>query len=112
VRLSIQAIDCAFGVPASNVEVSLLRQTDTGWLKLADARTGSDGQLVNWPPEQLNNGEYQLLVCLEDYYSELGTIPLHLRAMAEFRITDPTVDLHLSVLVTTNSFQVYGLLKL
>ncbi|HXL89232.1 MAG TPA: hydroxyisourate hydrolase [Streptosporangiaceae bacterium] len=106
-KLSIEVIDCSFGVPASNVAIELWQQTDTNWLELAVGRTGSDGRLTECLYEPLTNGNYQIDIFLDDYYAHLGSVPLYLRAIVQFRIIDPTADLHLPVFVTPNSFHIY-----
>jgi 5-hydroxyisourate hydrolase len=107
VRLSVHVVDCAFGMPAANVSVSLRKQAEADWLELATARTGSDGSLSDWTRGPLHKGIYQIVIDLDAYYTEFGVVPLHPRAIVEFRVTDPTVDLFLPVLVTANSFQTY-----
>jgi len=106
-KLSIEVTDCSFGAPAANVEIKLWQQTDINWLELAVGRTGSDGRLTEWLYEPLSNGHYQIDISLDDYYAHLGSMPLYLRTIVQFRIIDPTEDLHFPVLVTPNSFHIY-----
>lgn len=106
-RLSTQVIDCAFGGPAASVEVLLRHLGEGGWHEVARGRTGADGRLADWHGGSLRNGTYRLEYDLDGYYSVLGTIPLHPRAIVEFRVSDPTADLHLPLLVTPNSFYAY-----
>jgi len=107
VRLSTQVIDCAFGAPAASVGVLLRRLAEADWHEVAHGSTGADGRLSGWHGRPLRSGTYQLEFDLDGYYSALGTIPLYPRVIVEFRVSDPTVDLHLPLLVTPNSFYVY-----
>jgi 5-hydroxyisourate hydrolase len=107
VKLSVHVVDCASGVSAAGVEIRLRRRTETDWQYVTSGRTDADGRLAEWHDQPLENGTYQLEFDLDGYYAELGTVPLHPRAIVEFRVTDPTVDLHLPLLVTANSYQTY-----
>jgi 5-hydroxyisourate hydrolase len=84
VKLSVRVIDCMYGVAASDVQIRLHGYAEPGWHQLAVGRTGPDG-------------------C----YATLGTVPLHPRAIVEFRVTDPCAEMHLPLLVTANSVLTY-----
>jgi 5-hydroxyisourate hydrolase len=107
VRLSTRVIDSSFGVLAADVRVVLRRRAEDGWAQLAVGRTGSDGGLADWHEGPLGTGTYQLEFDIDGYYAALGSVPLHPRVIVEFRVSDPTLDLHLPLLVTPNSFHAF-----
>jgi 5-hydroxyisourate hydrolase len=102
--LSVHVVDCAYGVSAADVGVVLRRQIESNWRDLVAGRTGSDGRLVVWRDVAIDTGIYRLVFDLDGYYGILGTIPLYPRAIVEFRIDDPNTDMHLPLMVTSNSY--------
>ncbi len=103
-ELSVHVVDCAYGVAAADVGVKLRRQTRSSWQDLSEGRTGPDGRLTVWRDAPIETGIYQLVVDLDAYYGILGAVPFHPRAVVEFRIGDSDTDLHLPLMVTTNSY--------
>ncbi|HEX5294221.1 MAG TPA: hydroxyisourate hydrolase [Streptosporangiaceae bacterium] len=106
-KLSVRVIDCMYGVAASDVQIRLHGYAEPGWHQLAVGRTGPDGWLTDWTDLALDPGTYQLVIDLDGYYATLGTVPLHPRAIVEFRVTDPCAEMHLPLLVTANSVLTY-----
>ncbi|PWI44837.1 hydroxyisourate hydrolase [Streptomyces sp. ICBB 8177] len=102
-KLSIHITDSAFGVAAADVDVLLRCHVDGGWKDLVRGRTGADGTLAVWSGAPLESGVYQLVCDLDGYYAILGTVPLHPRAIVEFRVSDPVADLHLPLVVSSHS---------
>lgn len=60
-----------------------------------------------WRDRPLDTGNYQLTFDLDGYYATLGRVPLHPRAVVEFRVVDPEADLYLPLMVTSNSYLTY-----
>jgi 5-hydroxyisourate hydrolase len=107
-RLSVYVTDCVFGMAATDVGVLLLRRRiESGWDELARGRTGSDGRLAVWSGQPIDVGVYQLIFDLDGYYAILGTVALYPRAIVEFRVSDPDADLHLPLMMTSNSYLTY-----
>jgi 5-hydroxyisourate hydrolase len=106
-KLSVQVVDCAFGVAADNVHVHLSRRVKSDWRRVAEGRTESDGTLREWHGNTLPAGTYQLEVNLDGYYADMGITPFMPRAIVEFNLTDTAADLLIPLLVTGNSFFVY-----
>jgi 5-hydroxyisourate hydrolase len=106
-KLSVQVVDCAFGVAADNVRVCLSRRVEFEWSRVAEGRTDSDGSLREWHDDTLPAGAYQLEVNLDGYYADMGITPFLPRAIVEFDLTDTDTDLLIPLLVTGNSFFVY-----
>jgi 5-hydroxyisourate hydrolase len=106
-KLSVQVVDCAFGVAADDIQVCLTRRVKTDWRKVAEGRTGSDGVLRDWHDDTLPAGSYRLEVNLNGYYTIMGITPFIPRAIVEFDSTDVTADLLIPLLVTGNSYFVY-----
>ena len=107
VNLTVHVVDTVFGVPAADLEVGLRRRTESDWRELARGRTAADGRLAIWQERELRSGTYQLKFDLDGYYATLGSVPLHPRAIVEFRVTDPTADLDLPLLISPNSYCTY-----
>jgi 5-hydroxyisourate hydrolase len=106
-RLFVNVVDCAFGVMAPNVEMHLTEQYETEWRHVARGYTDADGWSAEWGAYQPQGGTCQLEINLDGYYAMLGIIPLYPKVTVEFRASDPTVDLNLTILITVNSFHVY-----
>jgi 5-hydroxyisourate hydrolase-like protein (transthyretin family) len=106
-KLSVQVVDCAFGVAADNVRICLSRRVKSDWCRVAEGRTDSAGTLREWHNDTLPAGTYQLEVNLDAYYADMGITPFVQRAIVEFDLTDTAADLLIPLLVTGNSFFVY-----
>lgn len=106
-KVSVQVVDCAFGVAADSVRVRLSRRVDSDWCKVAEGRTDSNGTFREWHDSTLPAGTYQLEVDLDAYYADMGITPFMPRAIVEFDLTDAPGDLLIPLLVTGNSFFVY-----
>lgn len=103
-ELSVHVVDCAYGVAAADIGVMLRRQTTSDWQHVAEGSTGSDGRLTMWRDAPMVAGVYQLVFDLDAYYGMLGTVPFYPRAIVEFRLDDSDADLHLPLMVTSNSY--------
>lgn len=106
-KLSVQVVDCAFGVGAVDVRVCLSRRVKSGRLRVAEGRTDCDGSLREWHDDTLPAGPYRLEANLDAYYTDMGIIPFIPRAIVEFVLIDTTTDLLISLLITGNSYFVY-----
>ncbi|ACU73110.1 Transthyretin [Catenulispora acidiphila DSM 44928] len=102
-KLSILVIDVAFGVPGAELSARLRRRSEAGWQELSTGRTGGDGRL-ELHPAPAGRGTYQLVFDLDGYYHGLGSVPLHPRAIVEFRVTDAHKDLQLALFISPHSF--------
>ncbi len=105
--VSVHAIDASLGLPAANLRVRLRTKTDIVWEEVANGLTDHLGKLTHWHPAGLPRGTYQLVFDLDGYFSELGAAPLYPRAIVEFRLSDPSSDLHLPLLITPTSCLTY-----
>lgn len=103
-KLSVQVVDCAFGVAAENVRVRLSRRLKSDWRRVAEGRTDSDGSLREWHDDTLSAGTYQIEVNLDGYYADMGITPFIPRVTFEFDLVDTTSDLLIPLLVTGNSY--------
>jgi 5-hydroxyisourate hydrolase len=106
-NISIQVVDCAFGIAAAGVHVAMSRHASPGWRTVAEGRTDSDGSLRAWHDHALSAGTYRLEADLDGYYTDLGIVPFNPRAIVEFRVTDATADLLIPLLITGNSHLAY-----
>lgn len=108
-NLSIQVVDCAFGIAAAGVYVGLSCRVSQDWVTVAEGRTDSNGGLREWHHGALSAGTYRLEADLDSYYADLGIVPFLSRAIVEFRVTDVTADLLIPLLITSNSHLAYRL---
>jgi 5-hydroxyisourate hydrolase len=103
VKLSVLVIDVAFGVPGAELGARLRRRGESGWQDLSTGRTAGDGRL-ELCPDPAGRGTYQLVFDLDGYYHGLGSVPLHPRAIVEFRVTDAHEDLRLALFISPHSY--------
>ncbi|MFJ2633156.1 hydroxyisourate hydrolase [Streptomyces sp. NPDC087422] len=107
VSLCVHIVDSAFGVPAADVDVLLRQPAGDDWRELVRGRTGQDGRLAMLGDRNIQPGIYQVVCDLDAYYAVLGSLPLHPRAIVEFRVTESDADIHLPIVVSTHSFLSY-----
>jgi len=107
VKFSAHIMDRVFGIPAADLCIVLRRQQNAEWLLVKSGQTGADGRVADWPGQNFHVGIYQLEIEIDGYYSSMGMTALNPRVIVEFQAFDSRVDLHMEILITTNSFQVY-----
>jgi 5-hydroxyisourate hydrolase len=103
VKVSVLVVDVAYGVPGAELGARLRRRAEAGWHDVSAGRTAGDGR-VELTPGPAGRGTYQLVFDLDGYYHGLGSVPLHPRAIVEFRVTDPDKNLQLALFISPHSF--------
>lgn len=101
----ITVVDIAFGRPAEDVEVALLREVDTGWQEEVGVRTDDSGHALihcNSPAR----GRYRMVVDLDRYFTSLGATPVQSRVDITFRVFSPDKSIPFVVAVTPSSSSV------
>ncbi|MEV6012226.1 hydroxyisourate hydrolase [Streptomyces sp. NPDC051976] len=101
--LCVHIVDSSFGVPAADVDVLLRQHAEDDWRELVRGRTGQDGRLAMLADRHVQPGVYQVICDLDGYYAMLGSMPMHPRAIVEFRVTDSDADVQLPIVVSTHS---------
>ena len=106
-NLSVHVTDAAHGVPAADLQVGLRRITVSGWIDLAEERTGPDGRFTALLGALYGSTTFQLELDIARYYSVLGSVPLFPRVIMLFRVGDTDEDLHLPLLISPNLLVAY-----
>ena len=74
-QLSSHILDISTGKPAPNVDVRLMKQVNGVWKLLDTKKTGADGRIGEFLPNQSNvknDGTYKLIFETSPYFSSQG----------------------------------------
>lgn len=101
--LSTHVLDTARGEPAAGVPVRLQRHDGTGWVTLADGRTGADGRL-RLDEAALPTGRYRLVF---DTAAYLGAAAFFPEATVVFAVRESERHYHLPLLLSPFGYTTY-----
>ena len=101
--ISTHILDTTSGMPASNVEVKLLKLNGQEWSELEVQKTNADGRSVFSKAE--NPGVYRLQFMVEDYFS--GKESFYTQIPVVFKITSTNRKYHVPLLLNPFGYSTY-----
>ncbi|GAA1396450.1 MULTISPECIES: hydroxyisourate hydrolase [Catellatospora] len=103
--LSTHVLDTCRGEPAADVQVTLQRMGQYGWVVVATGTTNADGRLADWvPAEQWLVGRYGLRFDVAAYQGLGSFFP---EVTVVFDVTDTTRHLHVPLLLSKFGYTTY-----
>jgi 5-hydroxyisourate hydrolase len=105
--VSVNVINAVYGRPVVGMSARLDSQIDGVWTEQLRIKTDDKGSFSSWPEWSLTRGFYQLELDLDGYFSSLGITPFYPSITICFRITDPTYEHHIFLLITPFSYVTY-----
>ena len=103
--ISTHILDLQSGLPASSVEVTLLKKTDEKWSQIQKSSTNNDGRIAFEAPSQA--GVYQLNFHIESYLRKRNVKPFFLDTQVTFEITDLSRKYHVPLLLSPFGYSTY-----
>ncbi|MFL6514844.1 MAG: hydroxyisourate hydrolase [Chthoniobacterales bacterium] len=103
-RLTTHVLDNVQGRPAAGLKIELWSIDQSKLLK--SVKTNADGRIDSplLAGEEMNAGTYELVFLVGDYFNEAKFLD---RVPVRFKISDPTANYHVPLLVTPWSYTTY-----
>lgn len=105
-KIRVHVADILLGVPAADLDVVLSHRSGSRWTAVVQGRTDAGGDLDLWAGDALGPGVYSAALDFEGYYAMLGTVPVLVRGLTEFRIGHEAGDLSLWIQMAPDSCDV------
>ena len=105
-RISTHVLDVARGLPASGVEVVLVRRDEAGEVELARATTNADGR-TDAPlaeGDALRAGVHEIRFEVGGYFADEGFLDI---VPVRFRVDDPDGNYHVPLLCSPWAYSTY-----
>ncbi|WP_201538813.1 hydroxyisourate hydrolase [Psychrobacter frigidicola] len=103
-QLSSHILDISTGKPAANVDVRLMKQVNGNWKLLDTQKTGTDGRIGEFLPNQGNidnAGTYKLIFETSPYFSTQGVETFYPYVEVNFKVEG---DKHYHVPITLSAY--------
>jgi len=107
VSVSVHVVNGAYGRPVVGMSARIDSRVDGAWVEQIRAETDEKGDIPGCPAWPLTRGVYQIELDLDRYFSSLGITPFYPSVAIRFRISDPSYEHHISLLVTPSSYLTY-----
>lgn len=106
--ITTHVLDVSRGRPASDVLVTLSRETDGDWQVLAEKRTDADGRVKDLLDRgTLTAGTYRLEFALAEYFRAQNVESFYPAAAITFVVKDPSEHYHVPLLLSPFGYSTY-----
>ena len=108
--ITTHVLDTALGSPASGVTATLEYRTTPGtWKELSRSKTGADGRIANFLPENypLERGMYRLTFFTEEYFRSSSRESFFPFVLVTFEVKDAGAHYHVPLLISPFGYSTY-----
>jgi 5-hydroxyisourate hydrolase len=105
--LSTQVLDIARGLPAPDLDVTLVAIDGAQETELARSRTDNDGRIAAPFGGVLEAGTYELRFRVGEYLRQTTTPSFYDEIPIRFKIHDPSANYHVPLLLTPWGYSTY-----
>jgi 5-hydroxyisourate hydrolase len=106
--ISTHVLDTARGRPVAGLAVTLSRRGANGaWSVLGNGVTDDDGRIKELPGGTVEAGDYRLEFATGAYFKSAGTAGFYPEVAVVFRITDPSANHHVPLLLSPFGYSTY-----
>lgn len=105
--ITTHILDLGGGCPAAGVDITLERQTDSGWERLASASTDADGRVLTGFGDSAPEGVYRLTFDTLGYYQRQGLECFYPAVTIAFTLTDTAAHYHVPLLLNQWGYSTY-----
>jgi 5-hydroxyisourate hydrolase len=106
-HVTTHVLDAVRGRPARGVPVALEARTASGWDRLAEARTDSDGRASALGPERLAAGVHRVVFDTGAWFADSGTESFYPEVVVAFRLDDVQAHFHIPLLLSPFAYSTY-----
>jgi len=103
--ISTHVLDAVLGKPATGIAVRLERNSDQGWMNLAESATDNDGRCNKFAFVN-SAGTYRFIFAVGEYFSRLGRKSIYPEIAVTF-VVDGEGHYHIPLLLSDNSYTTY-----
>lgn len=104
--ISTHILDIARGKPAQGVAVTLEYQSGSGFSKIAEGKTDSDGRIRDWQFD-FRTGTYRLHFAIETYFQALGEKAFYPYVEIVFTVDNAEQHYHVPLLLSPFGYSTY-----
>ena len=104
-HVTTHVLDAVRGRPAEGVPVVLEARADSGWERLAQARTDADGRVSAFGPESLPAGVYRVVFDTAAYFGDVESF--YPEVVIAFRLADEGAHYHVPLLLSPFAYSTY-----
>ncbi|HTR80158.1 MAG TPA: hydroxyisourate hydrolase [Bacteroidota bacterium] len=108
--ITTHVLDTMHGMPASGITTTLEYRTTPGtWKELSRSKTGSDGRIMNFLPENftLDKGVYRLTFFTDEYFRMAGSESFFPFITITFEVKDIAAHYHIPLLLSPFGYSTY-----
>jgi 5-hydroxyisourate hydrolase len=106
--ITTHILDLDTGLPAAEVQVTLLKDQNGSWQELSKAKTDSDGRIKTLlTPGALTSGYYKLIFNVGDYFYSRGKKSFYKSIPVEFSIDMVDRHFHIPLLISPFGYSTY-----
>ena len=106
-RVTTHVLDATSGRPAADVEVTLERQTGSGWQPVATGRTDSDGRIAAFGPADLERGVYRVRFAVGTYFAAQHQQTFYPEVLIMFTLDHEDAHYHVPLLLSPYAYSTY-----
>jgi 5-hydroxyisourate hydrolase len=108
VSISTHVLNTALGRPAAGLAVTLSHRGGNGaWTVVGKGVTDDDGRVADLGSGQVETGDYRLEFATAAYFKSAGTAGFYPEVSVIFRVTDPTANHHVPLLLSPFGYSTY-----
>jgi len=104
-HVTTHVLDAVHGRPATGVPVVLEARADSGWERLAEASTDSDGRVAALGPRSLPAGVYRVVFDTAAYFGDVESF--YPEVVIAFRLADEGAHYHVPLLLSPFAYSTY-----
>ncbi|KAF1366363.1 hydroxyisourate hydrolase [Yokenella regensburgei] len=107
--LSVHVLNLQTGIPSENVGVTLEKQQDAGWTKIAEGKTDGDGRIQSlYPMEQdMQQGVYRVTFKTGEYFKSEKLTSFFPEVPVIFTVSKKNEKLHIPLLLSQYGYSTY-----
>jgi len=107
--LSVHILNQQTGKPSPNVTVVLEKRTDSGWQKLATAKTDNNGRIASLYPQEsaMTKGVYKVTFATGNYFQQNGQASFFPEIPVIFNVSQENEKLHIPLLLSQYGYSTY-----
>ena len=68
-KITSHILDVEKGRPAADVLITLEIKENGKWSQICQGKTDADGRVMDWAPEEINEGHYKISFDVQSYFS-------------------------------------------
>ena len=105
--ITTHVLDVSIGRPAAGVLVTLERQSDKGWEKIASQETDDDGRARGLLSDGLKSGAYCLTFDVGSYFDDRDIRGFYREVTIRFIVSDASQHYHVPLLLSPFGYSTY-----